>query len=554
MAEPARAAEQPTDAAQLCEQAARSVAQDRPFFVVVFYRHEGEKLEFLEAVRQGLRERGLQSRTYDPAHNPEHGAGKLYGLLAQGGAETIHLVADLARGEDGGFDRDFLGYLNLHRDTINRQRLRLVLFVHDSEAEVFLHTAGDLWDFRQRTIWLERPAEPRGEGVWQEVIDRAVRLPKSDAERQEIERHVAEVRAQANDTSDPGDRAGLLLDLTWWLLRKEAANSAEEAAREALQVSPESDAGLRLEIENAYAMALSRQEQNPEALRHLERALRLSREIGNREREAISLNNISQIYDTWGRYDGALQHLQQSLEINREIGDRAGEALTLNNIGSIYYAWGRYDEALQHLQQSLEISREIGNRHGEARSLNNISQIYQEWDRYDEALQHIQQSLTIQREIGNRVGEAAALNNLSRIYYTWERFDEALLLLQQSLQIEREIGNRAGEALALSNNAQIYSARGRYDEVLHLLQQSLRIQREIGDRAGEAFTLWNLGCEYERRDELTSAVECLTASVALKSELGHPDAANNREYLRNMEARLRNEVATRAPKASRAAG
>jgi tetratricopeptide (TPR) repeat protein len=331
-AEPLSTTRSTTSATELCDQAARAVAQDRPFFVVVFYRHEGEKLEFLEAVRQGLRERGLQSRTYDPAHNPEHGAGKLYGLLAQGGADTIHLVADLARGEDGGFDRAFLGYLNLHRDTINRQRLRLALFVHDSEAEVFLHTAGDLWDFRQRTIWLERPVEPRGEGLWQEVIARAARLPKSDAERQEIGLHVAEVRAQANDTSDPGERAGLLLDLTWWLLRQGAAAAAEEAAREALQVSPESDADLRLRIEIAHAMALRRQEQNPEALRHLERALKLSREIGDREREALTLNNISQIYDAWGRYDEALQYLQQSLQIQREIGDRTGEAVTLGNI------------------------------------------------------------------------------------------------------------------------------------------------------------------------------------------------------------------------------
>lgn len=554
MAEPARPVEGTSVADQLAEQAARAVAQDRPFFVVVFYRHEGEKLEFLEAVRQGLRERGLHSRTYDPAHNPEHGAGKLYGLLAQGGADTIHLVADLARGEDGGFDRAFLGYLNLHRDTINRQRLRLVLFVHDSEADVFLHTAGDLWDFRQRTIWLERPVEPRGESLWQEVIDRAARLPRSDDKRHEIEGHVAEVHAQANHTSDPGDRAGLLLDLTGWLLRHGAAAAAEEAAREALQVSPETDADLRLNIEIACAMALRRQEQNPEALRHLERALKLSREIGDRAGEAVILSNIAVIYRAWGHYDEALHLLQQSLQIQDEIDDRAGKSTTLNNISLIYDAWGRYDEALHHLQQSLQIQREIGDRDGEAITLCNISGIYHAWERYDESLQHLQQSLQISREIGDRAGEAITLNNISQIYDAWGRHNEALQLLQQSLQIRREIGDRAGEAVTLNNISQIYEAWGRYDQVLQLLQRSLQIRREIGDRAGEAVTLWNLGREYERRDELGSAVEYMKTSVELEAKLGHPDAAARREQLAVLEARLRLDVAITAAKSNRAGG
>jgi hypothetical protein len=41
----------------------------------------------------------------------------------------------------------------------------------------------------------------------------------------------------------------------------------------------------------------------------------------------------------------ALKTLEQSLAIYREVGNRAGEAVTLNNISQIYHAWGRYEEA-----------------------------------------------------------------------------------------------------------------------------------------------------------------------------------------------------------------
>jgi tetratricopeptide (TPR) repeat protein len=589
MAEPALSVETTTSAGQLCEQAARAVAQGRPFFVVVFYRHEGEKLDFLEAVWHQLHARGLHSRTYDPAHRPEHSTGKLYGLLAEGGADTIHLVADLARSEDGGFDRAFLDYLNLHRDTISRERLRMVLFVHQSEAEAFLRAAGDLWDFRQRTIWLERPVEPRGEGLWQEVLERSARLPKPEAERQEIEGHIAEVRAQADATSDPGERAGLLLDLATWLLRRHAAAAAAEVAREGLHLAPLSSTSLHLKLEMAYATALRRQEQNPEALRHLERALSLSQESGDRINEATILNEISQIYRTWGRNDEALQNLQQSLQIHTEIGDRAGEATNLNNIATIYHARGRYDDALQRLQQSLQIRRELGDRASEAVILNNISQVYRTWgrrqeelehllqslqinrefddrkqeaitlnniagnflasERPDEAIQHLQQSLQISRENGDRAAEAITLNNIAAYYHASERHDEAFQHLQESLHIRREIGDRAGEANSLNNIALVDVAQGRHDEALQHLQQSLLISREIGNRAQEAVALNNLGREHNRRGALAEAVEYLRASVALEEELKHPDAAADREYLGEVETRLRQQVAQ--PKSAR---
>ncbi|MBK9488260.1 MAG: tetratricopeptide repeat protein [Haliscomenobacter sp.] len=43
----------------------------------------------------------------------------------------------------------------------------------------------------------------------------------------------------------------------------------------------------------------------------------------------------------------------KSFSICKQIGDRQGEGTTLNNISQIYSAKGDYDTALRYLEQSL---------------------------------------------------------------------------------------------------------------------------------------------------------------------------------------------------------
>ena len=63
---------------------------------------------------------------------------------------------------------------------------------------------------------------------------------------------------------------------------------------------------------------------------------------------------------------------RESLAIKREIGDRQGEATSLNNLGIIAETRGDLAEAERLHRESLAIKREIGDRQGEASSLNNL--------------------------------------------------------------------------------------------------------------------------------------------------------------------------------------
>jgi len=569
-----------TIAKEIAGQAEDAIESGRPLFLIVYYEHEAVKIAFQGKLRQTLNTFSITPQTFDPAGRPEHGTGQLYGLLSTvAETKSLALITGLPRlPEASELDPAFLEYLNLHRDLISKKNLRFVLFLHAAYAETLISSAGDLWDFRHHTYWLEGRPETEKLSVW-EFHERASSIARlTEEEKNVVDRHLENVHSLIQQTADPEEKAALFLDLSNWLFRRNLPSFAADAAFEGINLLPDTSASLRGDLELALGNALGKDNQLAESLHHcrnalaiyrelgaragegttlnniaaiyrawgrydealkaLEESLAISREIGDRAGEGTTLNNISQIYDAWGRYDEALKALEESLAIRRETGDRAGEGTTLNNISQIYDAWGRYDDALKTLEESLAIRREIGDRAGEGTTLNNISQIYRAWGRNDEALKTLEESLAIQREIGDRAGEGGTLNNISQIYDDWGRHDEALKTLEESLAIRREIGDRAGEGTVLNNISQIYRAWGRYDEALKTLEESLAILREIGDRAGEAVTCWNLGMEYRRRGELLKAVDYARLTVAIDEETNHPDLEKDRAFLQKIEDAL----------------
>jgi tetratricopeptide (TPR) repeat protein len=88
--------------------------------------------------------------------------------------------------------------------------------------------------------------------------------------------------------------------------------------------------------------------------------LKISEEVGDRQGEGVTLNNIAGVYYAWHKYDQAIKYYMKSLKIFEDVDDRKHEGGTLNNIGMVYKAWGKYDQAIEYYKKSLKILEEIG--------------------------------------------------------------------------------------------------------------------------------------------------------------------------------------------------
>ena len=76
------------------------------------------------------------------------------------------------------------------------------------------------------------------------------------------------------------------------------------------------------------------------------------------------------------QYSKAKEHLQKALVIRTEIGDRKGEATDCGNLGTVFHNLGQYDQAKEHLQKALFITTEIGDRKGEAAHYGSLGNVF----------------------------------------------------------------------------------------------------------------------------------------------------------------------------------
>jgi tetratricopeptide (TPR) repeat protein len=333
------------------------------------------------------------------------------------------------------------------------------------------------------------------------------------------------------------------------------------------------DEGIRLYKQGS-------QESIQTGLRWLTQSVALYAEIGSRDNEATSLNNICAIYVEINEYKKALEFCFKALPITKAIGDQKNEGNVFNNIGSAYSQLGDRQTALEYYAQALSLRKAVGDREGEATTLTNIGLTYSNLNQYPKAVEYYTQALPILQElkdraeeaftrfrigfahegqgdtpksldnfnqalklyqaIGDRKGEAKTLDHLNKLYIALkDRAGEALTLYQlgtvsialgnnqkaldyfsKALPLAKVVGDRAKEAKILSNRGLLYIRLGDNQKALDSSLQAVSLWKSIGDRAAEVKVLTNIGGIYLARKEPQKALNTFSKALALSKAIG----------------------------------
>ncbi|MBV6457731.1 MAG: hypothetical protein HONBIEJF_00850 [Fimbriimonadaceae bacterium] len=251
-------------------------------------------------------------------------------------------------------------------------------------------------------------------------------------------------------------------------------------------------------------------------------ALVLSREVEDRDAEALALQSIGAIGYELGDYTTALGKYEESLAIRRELGDQIGIGNSLNWLGIVLTDQGRFDEAEAALQESLAIRREIGDMGGVARALTSMGIIARQTLRPDDARRAYQEALALQREIGDQRAVAGLLSNLSLIAMAEGDLTEAEDLLQEGLGIQRSVGDKWGIATLNANLATVERKRGNLVAAATHLKESLQLRLEIDNRWGVAFCLEGAASLALSRGDPESCLKLHLAAAELRKTIGSP--------------------------------
>jgi CHAT domain-containing protein/uncharacterized protein HemY len=267
------------------------------------------------------------------------------------------------------------------------------------------------------------------------------------------------------------------------------------------------------------ARSLKQKKDYPGAASTLEKALTLSREANDRDRESAALSGMGDAYSNLNQYEKAAGYHEQSLAVAREAKDRLSEENSLADLANAYMRLSQFEKALDYYEHSLAVAREIQDRPAEALLLKNIGNVNHRLSHFDKAISCYEQSLAIAREIKDRQLEGATLGNLGAGYYARGQLEKAVGYYEQSLAIAREIKDRRTEGSALGNLGVAYFVLRQYEKAIANYEQVLAIFRETNDQGREETTLVNLGIAYVNLNQYQKAIDYYQKSLTIAREM-----------------------------------
>ncbi len=152
----------------------------------------------------------------------------------------------------------------------------------------------------------------------------------------------------------------------------EAMKYFDEAAGHAIQADRK-DLAAQILANIGNVQALS---SRPRAAIHfLEKALAFAMELGLRELEAATLDELASAYARLGDRVNAEQLQDAGLIVARAVGRKDRIGIVLGNVGDRYGSWQQYDKAIEYYEEALGILTDIGADRDVASCLGNIGNI-----------------------------------------------------------------------------------------------------------------------------------------------------------------------------------
>ena len=241
-------------------------------------------------------------------------------------------------------------------------------------------------------------------------------------------------------------------------------------------------------------------------------AVRAAWQAGDRLGQANALNDLGDLGRLTGDYPGALRDLEEAVAIYRDLGNRLGQAYALNNLGDLVRLTGNYPAAARDQEAALALYRGIGNRLGQAHALRGQGAVRRAAGDYPGAARDLAEALAILRDIGASDSVAEVLNEFGILHRVRGDLVQAGACHQEALDLAREDGIRWDEAHALAGLGRCALAADRIGEAEGQLRRALEIFQQIG--TAEAA---HVAAELDALPPLPSGSPALHGSIATAS-------------------------------------
>ena len=218
-------------------------------------------------------------------------------------------------------------------------------------------------------------------------------------------------------------------------------------------------------------------------------------------------------------YAPAVRRLEAALRLYRELGDPRGIASSLQVLGSVAREQGRYARSVELHAESLAIAQAAGDRWGVASAHGYLA--FASWLQRDfgRAAEEASTALVQFRDLGDIEGAAWSLISLGTVARYQGDVERASVLLAESLALSEGIGFREGIAWSVEQLGLLAAVDGD-PAAISLLRRSLELHSELRDRWRMSSVLEDLGAIALAQDNAPQAARLLGAAEAIREAIG----------------------------------
>jgi predicted ATPase/DNA-binding SARP family transcriptional activator len=218
-------------------------------------------------------------------------------------------------------------------------------------------------------------------------------------------------------------------------------------------------------------------------------------------------------------YAPAVRSLEAALRLYRELQDARGIAGSLQVLGSVAREQGRYARAVQLHEESLAIAQAAGDRRGVASAHGYLAFACWLWRDFGRAAEEGGTALAMFRKLGDVEGTAWSLISLGTVARYRGDTERASALLTESLSLSEGIGFREGIAWSVEQLGLLAAADGD-PAAVRLLRRSFELHSELRDRWRMSSVLEDLAAIALARGNPGRAARLLGAAEGIRGAIG----------------------------------
>ena len=218
-------------------------------------------------------------------------------------------------------------------------------------------------------------------------------------------------------------------------------------------------------------------------------------------------------------YAPAVRRLEAALRLYRELDDPRGIAGALQVLGSVAREQGRYARAVELHAESLAVAEAAADRWAVAGAHGHLAFVSWLQRDFGRATEEASTALIMSRELGDAEGVAWSLISLGTVARYQGEVERAAALLAESRELAESIGFREGIAWCGEQLGLLAAVDGD-PAAITLLRRSLELHGELRDRWRMSSVLEDLAAIALALGQARSAARLLGAAEALRDAIG----------------------------------